>query len=180
MSRWTDEPAAAVLQAIIALAVSVRDDGPDEVAEAAAEALAAAGGDATAALTIAAALIRVDEPIDAWWQRGLDPLGHADALCGSRAAYDRHEERGEVCDVCEHAERTRQQARTRAERRRRRAARKAGTPRGQLMPCGTHAAFLRHKRYGEPIDDVCMEADRTYERERARRRRAARATGAAA
>lgn len=107
------------------LALSVRDDGPEYVALAAQKVLDACGGDAIAALSVTAALVRVDMPIDAWWQRGLDGLA------------------------------------PRAGR---------GRPR---KPCGTHAAFIRHKKYGEPVDDACAEAQRKFDRERKRRARAA-------
>lgn len=30
----------------------------------------------------------------------------------------------------------------------------------ELKPCGTFAAYLRHKRKGEPVDDVCAQAAR--------------------
>jgi hypothetical protein len=43
-----------------------------------------------------------------------------------------------------------------------------------LQPCGTHAAFERHKTYGEPIDDVCREGERAYHRDRYQRERARR------
>ncbi|MFC5744783.1 hypothetical protein [Actinomadura rugatobispora] len=32
----------------------------------------------------------------------------------------------------------------------------------QLQPCGTHAAYVRHKYRGEPIDDACEAAHRAY------------------
>ena len=42
----------------------------------------------------------------------------------------------------------------------------------QLMPHGTHAAFNRHKDAGQEPCSECREGERTYQRERARRRRA--------
>ncbi|MEU7293353.1 hypothetical protein AB0A76_09135 [Streptomyces exfoliatus] len=30
----------------------------------------------------------------------------------------------------------------------------------QLAPCGTHAAYQRHRRHGEPVCDDCREAAR--------------------
>lgn len=42
----------------------------------------------------------------------------------------------------------------------------------QLMPHGTHAAFNRHKESGQEPCAECREGERTYQRERARRRRA--------
>lgn len=38
-----------------------------------------------------------------------------------------------------------------------------------LQPCGTHAAFARHKTHGEPPCAACIKAERAYH---ARRRRA--------
>lgn len=35
-------------------------------------------------------------------------------------------------------------------------------------PCGTRAAAQRHRRRGEPLCEPCVEAERTYYRERAR------------
>jgi hypothetical protein len=35
-----------------------------------------------------------------------------------------------------------------------------------LKPCGTHAAFNRHKQRGEPIDPTCDAAERRYHAER--------------
>ena len=53
-----------------------------------------------------------------------------------------------------------------------------GSPRNRhasslLQPCGTHAAFNRHRAKGEPICEACRIAERTYQRTRARDRRAA-------
>jgi hypothetical protein len=42
-----------------------------------------------------------------------------------------------------------------------------------LRPCGTHAAFVRHKKRGEDVDPACAEAERAYQRERSRVQRAA-------
>lgn len=42
----------------------------------------------------------------------------------------------------------------------------------ELRPCGTEAAWMRHKARGEPIDEACAEAHRRYHREYARNRRA--------
>lgn len=39
----------------------------------------------------------------------------------------------------------------------------------ELKPCGTRAAYERHRRRGEPIDDACHEAN---EKESATRRAA--------
>lgn len=42
-------------------------------------------------------------------------------------------------------------------------------------PCGTHAAFVRHWSLSETPCEPCISAERTYQRERWRNRRAARA-----
>jgi hypothetical protein len=36
--------------------------------------------------------------------------------------------------------------------------RKRGGPPRTPKPCGTMAAYRRHQRHGEPIDDACREA----------------------
>lgn len=46
-------------------------------------------------------------------------------------------------------------------------------PARRLAPCGTHAAFNRHKERGERIDGPCLEAEREYQRLRKRKERAA-------
>jgi hypothetical protein len=38
-----------------------------------------------------------------------------------------------------------------------------------LLPCGTHAAYRRHIRRGEPVDGACTEARRKYQRDNGRR-----------
>lgn len=121
-----DSQATVTIEAILELAVTVRDEGIDAVTAAAREALSAAGGDPIAALTIAAALIPVDQPVDTWWQPGL--------------TFER-------------------------------------VPRAprMLAPCGTHAAYARHKSHDEPIDDACRDAERAYQRARVRAARAKRA-----
>jgi hypothetical protein len=50
-----------------------------------------------------------------------------------------------------------------------------GSPRGRhtsalLQPCGTHAAFVRHTKRQEPVDEACRIAERTYQRNRVRSR----------
>jgi hypothetical protein len=40
------------------------------------------------------------------------------------------------------------------------------------QPCGTHAAYVRHRAHGEPPDLACAEAERAYQRNRKRRFRA--------
>ena len=46
--------------------------------------------------------------------------------------------------------------------------------RRQLKPCGTHAAYNRHKDRGEPIDPLCEAEEIRYQARRAVARRAAR------
>lgn len=107
-----DQQAAVTLEAVLELAVAVRDDGPEQVKIATRRVLDAAGGDPAAALTVAAALVRVDLPVDAWWQRGLAGVGAGLVPCGTHAAFNRHKARGEdPCGDCETAEREYQRAR---------------------------------------------------------------------
>jgi hypothetical protein len=42
----------------------------------------------------------------------------------------------------------------------------------QLKPCGTNAAWERHRYRGEPVDDACEQAHRDYDRDRGREIRA--------
>ncbi len=42
-----------------------------------------------------------------------------------------------------------------------------------LRPCGTHAAYVRHKSRGETPCQACADAERAYQRARPRRRRPA-------
>ena len=46
----------------------------------------------------------------------------------------------------------------------------AGRP--PLRPCGTHAAYLRHKARGEYPCQPCVDAEREHQRERYARRKA--------
>lgn len=64
----SDQHAGDLLHRVMELAIAVRDLGTDDVADLAADILADAG-DPVVALTIAAAAIRVDRPIDTWWNR---------------------------------------------------------------------------------------------------------------
>lgn len=43
-------------------------------------------------------------------------------------------------------------------------------PHRDVTPCGTHAAYNRHKDHGEPVDDACGTAERQYQAARHRRR----------
>ncbi len=52
-------------------------------------------------------------------------------------------------------------------------------PRLPLQPCGTHSAYVRHKARGEDVCDVCLVAEREYQRNRPGRRPGARARRAA-
>ena len=64
-------------------------------------------------------------------------------------------------------------ARTRAREARRKAAVvRAGAPIDRVFqPCGTHAAFNRHRSRGEDPCGVCIAGERIYQRLRARDRR---------
>lgn len=42
-----------------------------------------------------------------------------------------------------------------------------------LQPCGTDAAYWRHKNHGEEVCDPCGQAHRDYNNARAQRKRAA-------
>lgn len=65
-------------------------------------------------------------------------------------------------------------ARLEAERRKRvDAQRRAERALQPVKECGTHAAFNRHKSIGETPCAACVVGERTFQRERARRRRAA-------
>ena len=65
-------------------------------------------------------------------------------------------------------------AKTRAREARRKAAViRAGAPIDRVFqPCGTHAAFNRHKSRSEEPCDVCKAGERIFQRIRARERRA--------
>lgn len=43
--------------------------------------------------------------------------------------------------------------------------------RGELQPCGTPAAVRRHERRGEPVDDLCLEAERRRQADNRSRQR---------
>lgn len=49
--------------------------------------------------------------------------------------------------------------------------RQRGGPPRKLAPCGTYAAYRRHQRRGEPIDDACRDAYNAHQREQYRKRR---------
>jgi hypothetical protein len=42
--------------------------------------------------------------------------------------------------------------------------RQRGGPPRAPQPCGTYAAYRRHQRHGEPIDDACREAYNAQQR----------------
>ncbi|WP_191563402.1 hypothetical protein [Janibacter melonis] len=44
-----------------------------------------------------------------------------------------------------------------------------------LAPCGTYAAFQRHRAHGEPVDQACLDAKNAYTREYQRQRNASKA-----
>src|SRR5215213_6097896 len=78
--------------------------------------------------------------------------------CGSDAAYARHRRRGEApCRPCldAHNERTRA---VKEAARRERGAPLAPWANSQVMPCGTSAAFQRHRRHGETPCEPCRRA----------------------
>lgn len=109
-----DDQADAVLVAVLELAVRVRDETGPRVADAARDVLKAAGGDVVAALTVAAALVAVERPLDMWWQEPLRE-GRPLAPCGTSSAYKRHKKYGEEPDnACRLAYRTAERDRRRA------------------------------------------------------------------
>lgn len=123
----TDEQAGDVIEAVLNLAATMRDEVGPGVTDAAHAVLAATAGDPIAALTVAAALIHVDQPIDRWWQ-STDPPPRIDletliegrplAACGTHSAFNRHRANREPVDTaCLLAERVYQRDRKRALRR---------------------------------------------------------------
>jgi len=50
--------------------------------------------------------------------------------------------------------------------------RKRGGPPRKLKPCGTYAAYRRHVRNGEEIDDACAQAWSEHQAEQYRKRQA--------
>lgn len=50
-----------------------------------------------------------------------------------------------------------------------------GCQHANVAPCGTHAAFQRHRSRREPIDQECRDAEREYRRQESRERRDRRA-----
>lgn len=108
----TDAAAERIILAAQELAITIRDEGPDAVHRAASKLLSAAGGDPIAALAITGALVAVDAPIDAWWQRSGpqiapvpdEPLRTGLRPCGTPSAYARHLAHGETpCEPCRDA-----------------------------------------------------------------------------
>jgi WhiB family transcriptional regulator, redox-sensing transcriptional regulator len=84
------------------------------------------------------------------------------SLAGVWGGWTEHE-RGEVRAGREPVDRPRRSvAQARPER-----------PRGELQPCGTPAAYTRHRRRGEPACEACREANRRKVRERRQGRQAA-------
>lgn len=47
----------------------------------------------------------------------------------------------------------------------------------ELAPCGTHAAFTRHKEHDEPVDVVCVRGEKKYQAGRRSRTRLVAARG---
>jgi hypothetical protein len=106
--------------------------------------------------------------------------GNPLAPCGTEAAYRRHKRYKEpVDDACEagHKEwldKSRERRRRTRKLSRVRARERNGYVRKEPQPCGTSAAFYRHKRRGEAIDQACRLAYNAACREQERRRREAR------
>lgn len=46
-----------------------------------------------------------------------------------------------------------------------------GGPARVPAPCGTYAAYRRHQRNGEPVDEACREAYNAHQREMYKRRK---------
>lgn len=123
----TDEQAGDVIEAVLNLAATMRDEVGPGVTDAAHAVLAATAGDPIAALTVAAALIHVDQPVDRWWQ-STDPPPRIDletlmapvegrplAPCGTHSAFNRHRANQEPIDTaCRLAERVYQRDRKRS------------------------------------------------------------------
>ena len=103
--------------------------------------------------------------------------------CGTPAGYMRHyRAREAACVRCLEAWRIYTRARKAEQRERERRGIVVRAVRDELaglQPCGTHAAFARHRVNGETPCDLCREAERTYQRARSRKRRSAPAAGAA-
>lgn len=100
--------------------------------------------------------------------------------CGTPAGYMRHYRAGDdACQRCLAAWRIYTRARKAEQRERERrgvVARAIRDEVAQLRPCGTHAAFARHKANGETPCDLCREAERVYQARRPPRSRRARAS----
>jgi hypothetical protein len=115
-----DAAAELLLQQVLDLALAVRDDGP--------EAVTAALGrikDPRSALVVAAAAIRIDLPLDCWWNDpapdggweartvavvpGFEPGQGSRQVpaCGTDSAYHRHKRMKEdACEPCRAAHNT--------------------------------------------------------------------------
>jgi hypothetical protein len=103
----------------------------------------------------------VDAAAAAYWDNRPDTR-----WCGSEWGYRLHLRDGTDCEVCRTAHAQRRYARAH------------GIPvtavsRRRLEPCGSHAAFVRHKAAGEDPCDACWVAERKYHRDYKRARRAA-------
>lgn len=95
--------------------------------------------------------------------------------CGTPGAYYRHYDKGEKpCDVCREAENERRRDRRAAAGAKVRGkygkGRKRVTKPRPLQPCGTTAAYRRHRAAGEPPCDACREAQLAYDRGRRAKR----------
>lgn len=155
----SDDRAELVLREVMQLALTVRDEGLAAVAKQLQRVERAARGDLMAALVIAAALVDPDRPIDRWWQQTIvaapppqRPPQRPAMTRPSRAA------------LVKAAERSNPPAPE---------TRPAPTSAHRMAPCGTHAAFNRHKKRREPACEPCLAAERIYQSPAARAERAA-------
>jgi hypothetical protein len=129
-----DHPAERMVTAAIELACLVRDEGPDEIG---AFIRNLTGEERDALLVVQAAMIPDDTD--------------AGTLL-SWVTWDEH--RRPLPGAVPAASRERVLAAPPRPRRRRET---------ELVPCPSHAAYNRHKRRGELIDDGCAEAEKAYQ-----------------
>lgn len=97
-----------------------------------------------------------------------DAIVGADPACGTTVGYHRHRTHGEeACLACKRAMAAyeRERAKDRPPRVRKRPSRaKPPEEKRPLQPCGTRAAYERHRRKGEPACDACVKAFKEYKR----------------
>lgn len=75
-----DHQANVTIHAALELAVKLRDETGPAITDAAQRVLDSAGGNAVAAVCVVAALVRVDQPVDRWWQDGQQAALFGDPL----------------------------------------------------------------------------------------------------